>query len=183
MESDPTDMETTEIMAEDNSIADISAKKSVTFEDQLREIDLALNFTPLVPEILGTAGKEKSIRHEEWIGPGSPAQTINKDPYSSMGLRSPLGDITNDDTLSTQKPKVGTWKKKGRAKGQGSNDLRIFTVAEKRISEAAFQLEDGDPRCLKNARRSSSYHLGSFGQGSGDYKLVTALSHVYGGAH
>ena len=73
MDSDPTDMETTENMAEDNFIADISAKKSATFEDQLREIDLVLNFTPLIPEILGTTGKEKSTRHEEWIGPGSPA--------------------------------------------------------------------------------------------------------------
>ena len=68
-----------------------------------------------------------------------------------MGLRSPLGDITNDCTPSTQKPKAGTWKKKARAKGQGSSDLRIFTVPEKRTSEVVFQLEDGDLKCLKNA--------------------------------
>uniref|UniRef100_A0A2N9I5D1 Reverse transcriptase domain-containing protein n=1 Tax=Fagus sylvatica TaxID=28930 RepID=A0A2N9I5D1_FAGSY len=145
-ESDPTDMETTENMAEDNCIADISAKKSVTFEDQLREIDLALNFTPLIPEIIGIAGKEKSIRNEEWMGLGSPTQTTSKAPNSPMGLRSPLGDITNDCSPLTHKPKAGTWKKKARAKGQGSSDLRIFTVAEKRTSDAAFQLEDGEPR-------------------------------------
>ncbi|GMY38947.1 hypothetical protein FCV25MIE_34191 [Fagus crenata] len=152
MEFDPTDMETTENPAEDNVVADIPAQKSATFEDQLREIDLALNFTPLIPEIHGTAGNEKSIRQEEWIGLGSPVQITSKDPYPNLGLRSPLGDITNDSTTLTQKPKVGTWKKKACAKGQGSSDFRIFTGAEKRTSEATFQLEDGEPRCLKNAR-------------------------------
>ena len=145
MESDPTDMETTENWGEDNLEANIQAQKSVTFEDQLREIDLALNFTPIISEISGVAGNGKSRGQGEWIRLESPIKTT-KNP------RSPLGDITNSSTTPTQKPKGRTWKKQARAKGQGCTESWLVAVVEKRTWEEAFHVQEVEIRCLKNVR-------------------------------
>uniref|UniRef100_A0A2N9J7Z2 Reverse transcriptase domain-containing protein n=1 Tax=Fagus sylvatica TaxID=28930 RepID=A0A2N9J7Z2_FAGSY len=48
-QSDPTDMETAEYPGRDTETAVIPAKKHATFDDQLREIDLAINYVPGIP--------------------------------------------------------------------------------------------------------------------------------------
>uniref|UniRef100_A0A2N9EK22 CCHC-type domain-containing protein n=1 Tax=Fagus sylvatica TaxID=28930 RepID=A0A2N9EK22_FAGSY len=49
-ELDPTDMETTEYLGGINKATDFEAQNSATFEDQLRAIDMALNYTSVIPE-------------------------------------------------------------------------------------------------------------------------------------
>ena len=145
-------METTEYPEGDNSVADIPARNHATFEDQLREIDLALNFTPMIPTISGTAGQKKSMRPMEGIGPESPVKINSKVSPTTKDPRSPLGDITNNSPISNQKPNGGKWKKLARAKGQGLYNSKTFTVAEKRTCEDAFQVEEVETRYTKNAR-------------------------------
>ena len=151
-ELDPTDMETTEYLGGINKTTDFEAQNSATFEDQLRVIDMALNYTSIIPENSGTAGSTKSKGPEEWIGPGSPILLSKRALTSVKGARSPLGEITNKDAASTHKPNVGTWKKMARAKGQRTHDTRKFSVAEKRACDEVLQVEEEDMRSQKTAR-------------------------------
>jgi hypothetical protein len=151
-ELDPTDMETTEYLVGINKATDIEAQNSATFEDQLRAIDLAINYTSVIPETSGIAGSKKSRGSEEWSGPGSPILSQKRASTSAKAPRSPLGEITNKTAASTHKPNVGTWKKMARAKGQGTHDTRKFTVAEKRACDEVLQVEEEDMRSLKTAR-------------------------------
>uniref|UniRef100_A0A2N9IYG3 Zinc knuckle CX2CX4HX4C domain-containing protein n=1 Tax=Fagus sylvatica TaxID=28930 RepID=A0A2N9IYG3_FAGSY len=151
MESDPTDMETTEYPEGDILAADILAQNHATFDDQLREIDLAINYSLVSPIISETAGKNKSMRQVDGLGPKSPMQ-IKKASPPTKDPRSPLGEITNNSPTSNQKPNGGKWKKLAYAKGQGLHDSRTFIVAEKRTCETAFQVEEMETRGTKNAR-------------------------------
>ncbi len=150
--SDPSDMETMEHQEGIQLAADCSAKNHATFEDQLREIDLALNFKSVISETSGTVDKAKLNGPEEEFGPAGPIMPKNKPSLSTKDPRSPLGDITNNRAVISPKSTVGTWKKMARAKGQGSQDTRKFIVAEKRACEEVMQIEEEDMRSLKTAR-------------------------------
>uniref|UniRef100_A0A2N9GYK3 Reverse transcriptase domain-containing protein n=1 Tax=Fagus sylvatica TaxID=28930 RepID=A0A2N9GYK3_FAGSY len=151
-ELDPTDMETTEYLGGINKATDFAAQNSATFEDQLRAIDMALNYTSVIPEKSGTTGSKQSKGPDEWIGPGSPILIHKKASTSAKDTRSPLGEITNKVAASTHKPNVGTWKKMARAKGQGTHDTRKFSVAEKRACDEVVQVEEEELRSQKTAR-------------------------------
>ena len=146
------DMETTEYPEGDILATDIPARNHATFENQLREIDLAINYTPVIPIISKTTGNNKSMRQMDGIEPKSPIQTKNKASPPTKDPKSPLGEITNNSPISNQKPNGGKWKKLARAKGQGLYDFRTFTVAEKRTCETAFQVEEMETKGTKNAR-------------------------------
>ncbi len=150
--SDPTDMETTEHQEGIQLATDFSAKNHTTFEDQLREIDMALNFNSVIFENSGTVDKAKSNGPEEELGPAGPIMPKNKVSLSTKDPRSPLGDITNYRAVISPKPNVGTWKKMAHAKGQGSQDTRKFAIAEKRACEEVMQIKEEDMRSLKTAR-------------------------------
>ena len=152
MEFDPTDMETAEYQGGINSVPDFTTQKSGTFEDQLREIDMALNFKSVITENKGTGGNVQTNGAEKWVGPNSPAILSKKVTAAPSETRSPLKEVTNISADLCQKPKVGTWKKLARAKGQGTSDTRRFTVAEKRACEDAIQVEEDDMRSVKSAR-------------------------------
>ncbi|GMY20271.1 hypothetical protein FCV25MIE_15510 [Fagus crenata] len=145
-------METTKYLVGINKATDIEAQDSATFEDQLRAIDLAVNYKSVIPETSGIAGSQKTRGSEEWSGPGSPILSQKRVLTSAVAPRSPLGEITNKTAAPTHKPNMGTWKKMARAKGQGTYDTRKFTVAEKRACDEVLQVEEEDMRSLKTAR-------------------------------
>jgi hypothetical protein len=151
-QSDPTDMETTEYPEGDIVTADIPAQNHATFDDQLREIDLAINYVPGIPIFPETVNSNKSMRQVDGLGPKSQVQIRSRASPPTKDNRSPLGEITNTSPISNQKPNGGKWKKLARAKGQGLYDSRTFTVAEKRTCEDAFQIEEEEARGTKNAR-------------------------------
>ena len=152
MEFDPTDMETEEYQGGINSVPDFTTQKSSTFEDQLREIDMALNFKSVITENTGTSGNVQTNGAEKWVGPNSLAILSKKVTAATNETRSPLRDLTNTSAGLSQKPKVGTWKKLACAKGQGTTDTRRFIVAEKRACEDVIQVEEEDMRSMKSAR-------------------------------
>jgi hypothetical protein len=152
MEFDPTDMETAEYQGGINSVTDFTTQKSGTFEDQLREIDMALNFNSVTTENIETGGKAQTNGSEKGVGPNSPAILSKKVIGATNDIRSPLRDLTNTSAGLSQKPKVGTWKKLARAKRQGTNDTRRVTVAEKRACEDVIQVEEDEMRSMKSTR-------------------------------
>uniref|UniRef100_A0A2N9G6C8 Uncharacterized protein n=1 Tax=Fagus sylvatica TaxID=28930 RepID=A0A2N9G6C8_FAGSY len=156
-------METTEYQEGIQLAADLVAKNHATFEDQLREIDMAINFNSVISETSGTVDKAKSNGPEEELGPASPIMPKTKVSLSTKDPRSPLGDITNNRAVISPKPTVGTWKKMARAKGQGSQDTRKFAVAEKRACEEVMQIEEEDMRTPPNPMSCLSWNCRGLG--------------------
>ena len=68
MEFDPMDMETAEYQGGINSVSDFTTQKSGTFEEQLREIDMALNFKSGFPKIQGQVAIFRQMGQTNGLG-------------------------------------------------------------------------------------------------------------------
>ena len=147
-----TDMEVSENLVPDHITADPLAANPMSFKDKLREIDVAINYNPVISGVqLSNANfhMEPVIPaepNELYMGPLNPTTQPNQ-------TRAPLSEISNQWTTpeTHSKPKTGQWKKKARSKAPTTTSSPII-LAEKRSNTEAFQVPITEVRQTKTAR-------------------------------
>ena len=147
-----TDMEVSENLVPDHITADPLAANPMSFKDKLREIDVAINYNPVISGVqLSNANfhMEPVIPaepNELYMGPLNPTTQPNQ-------TRAPLSEISNQWTTpeTHSKPKTGQWKKKARSKDPTTTSSPII-LAEKRSNTEAFQVPITEARQTKTAR-------------------------------
>ena len=153
--SDPhfQDMKNVGVTVNHSHKEDFTGENQMSFESQLCEIDMEINYVPKWQGITMPAGATNQTRTDGSERPIVTCVGPQQAAVSPKAHQTPLGDISNK-SLSPKpqtRSSTGTWKKLARGKG-GVTGKTPTILAEKRNSSEVLDLMEIEKRQCKSAR-------------------------------